>query len=278
MSRSGKFCVAGIVLVFWFGIGLGPLLSPLLYTLTPLQRYYLWDYIVSSWHSDNPEATIKMRWVSKVRPAPPEPETAPKARHKVRPQPAFRLEHYFATERDVFRKPLLDTVWNGNELPFLLSADAEREGWTGLEQDSTGEFESIKVAAFLRERYFDGEAWWLFFVQPACALGILVLLGLIAKTWIEGWRERHLWGRPLTRRELLYYWMFEPRMVQRALPLRAAPRQIEAAVAPAPKPPPRPKADTPPARAVPQPAPAPAANAAAETKAVFVWDPSKEID
>ena len=275
MSRTVKALVAALVCVLWFGLGLGPLLSPLLYTLTPLQRYYLGAYIASSRHAEEPQARTGIEWVLRLRDAAaqPAPRTASKSAQKKRAKhpPEPRGELAFAADRDVVPKPLLDTVWNGHALPLRLSEEAAREGWTGLARGYPRQVDSAQLQAMLRQDYFDGESWWSFFVQPALALATLLLLGLIARTWIEGRRERHWWRQPVRKREMLRRWMLKsPRAA--ALPERAAPLQIEAAVAPS-LPPPRPRA----ADAVPVAAPVPVA-AARPPRAVPVWDASQGIE
>ncbi len=270
MRWWGGVYVAMIALMFGFGAGLGPLLSPLLYTLTPLQRYYLGTYMASAWDANEPGATTEVRWVEKVRPAqPPEGKLEPKAKSGRKrgaktgagraPDPAPTLGFYLAQERDLIPKPVTATVWSGDALPFLLSGEAAKEGWTGLEHGSRQQVESAKLYTELRDDCFDGRRWESFFLQPLLAAATLVLLGLVARAWLLGRRERHLWGRPLTRRELLWTWMFEPPEKQRTLAGRPTPRQIEAAVAPIA--PPRPNDAAP-----------------AEAKAPFVWDESMGIE
>ena len=52
-----------IALVICLGVlnavNLTPLLGPLLYTMTPLQRYYATNYLASSWHKNDPAATTE---------------------------------------------------------------------------------------------------------------------------------------------------------------------------------------------------------------------------
>ena len=283
MSRRGKVFIAGMVLILWFGAGLGPLLRPLLYTLTPLQRYYLSAYMASSWKAGRAGATTKVRWVFKARPAQPQPQPEPKPTGKHKPgakpvpQTIPELAYFYADERDMVAMPVLDTVWNGDALPFLLSADAQREGWTGLQQSYPRTEASAKIAAFLRKYYFEGESWLSFFVQPALALATLVMLALCMQAWLRSRRERHLWGRPLHRHELLWRWMLEPpASATPTLPARTAPLQIEAAVTPAPPSQPSSKAGD---IAVPVGAAAPQSTPVVpKAKAAFVWDESKGLD
>jgi hypothetical protein len=216
MSRTGKLAVGCLIAVLFFGLGFGPLLSPLLYTLTPLQRYYLPTYIASSWHQNEPEAHTEIRWILKLAPR----KSDSKGKRERGSKAESKLELAFATERDVFAKGATAMVWAGDALPFSLSADAAREGWTGLEWSYPQQVESAKLASMLRDDYFDGKAWESFFAKPALSLVSLFLLFLIARAGVQGWRERRLWGRPLHRRELLWRWMFEPPTRQIATPER----------------------------------------------------------
>ncbi len=206
MSRKGKIAVGCLVAVLFFGLGFGPLLSPLLYTLTPLQRYYLPTYIASSWHQNEPEAHTEIRWILKLEPR----KSDSKGKRERGSKADSKLELAFATERDVLAKSATAMMWAGDALPFSLSADAAREGWTGLEWSYPQQVESAKLASMMRDDYFDGKAWESFFVRPTLSLASLFLLFLMARAGVQGWRERRLWGRPLHRRELLWRWMFEP--------------------------------------------------------------------
>ncbi len=138
MSRKGKIAVGCLITVLFFGLRFGPFLSPLLYTLTPLQRYYLPAYIASSWHENEPEAHTKIRWVLKLAPR----KSDSKSKRERSSKAESKLELAFATERDVFAKSATAVVWAGDALPFSLSANAAREGWTGLEWSYPQQVES----------------------------------------------------------------------------------------------------------------------------------------
>ena len=58
--------VAGM---FLLAAGFGVFLRPLLYTLTPLQRYYLGAYLACSWHETDPATTSEIQWIWKFKPA-----------------------------------------------------------------------------------------------------------------------------------------------------------------------------------------------------------------
>ncbi len=45
----------------------GPLFGPLLYTMTPLQRYYAADYLASTWHQNDAAATTETRLLWKTK-------------------------------------------------------------------------------------------------------------------------------------------------------------------------------------------------------------------
>ena len=58
-----KILVALVLAMFFFNAGFGRLLAPLLYTMTPLQRYYLPAYVASTWYGNDPAATTKVAWI-----------------------------------------------------------------------------------------------------------------------------------------------------------------------------------------------------------------------
>ena len=81
------------VAMFLMAAGFGVFLRPLLYTLTPLQRYYLGAYLASSWHEKDPSATSEVRWIWKVKPAAGSKKSQP------------RLQYSLVTEDDLFPIP-----------------------------------------------------------------------------------------------------------------------------------------------------------------------------
>ena len=206
MSWKGKLALGCLLAVLFFGLGLGPLLSPLLYTLTPLERQYLPAYIASSLHKNDPAAQTEIRWVLKLKPGEPEARSKRSRSHRSEPKP----ELGFARERDVMAVPVTDRLWSGDALPFHLSAEASQEGWTGLDWSVPQEISSGQLAAMLRDDYFEGRSWMWFFVQPLLAIMSLLMLILAGRIGLEVWREQRLWGRPQRRRELLWRWLFEP--------------------------------------------------------------------
>ena len=291
MNRKGLLFAALLMLMVLANAGLGPLLSPLLYTMTPLQRQYLGAYIASSFKVDDPEATTKIQWVLKLKPRKTEGKPEPKARHKGRTETATETgpELGFARERDVVAKPVASTLWAGRALPFTLSAEAEREGWTGLDWSVAQQAESGKLRDVLCADYFNGERWWSFFMPPVMALLSLFVLVMLTRAWLKGRRERHLWGPPRSRYEPLWRWMFEPpqptwetREQQRRIePSRPTPRQLEASALPQPA---TRNAEAP-APAMPQREavvvernPRPAQAAARPQKAAYTWDESQGIE
>lgn len=210
MSWPGRIALAGLVLVFFFALGLDPLLEPLLYTLTPLQRQYLPAYIASSWHRNDPAEQTEIHWVLKIQPRPPEPKSKHERGAKEKSYALPRVEETFAGDRDVVLKQLPERIWAGGALPFSLSQEAMREGWTGLEWSYRQQVKSAELYTVLHDSFFDGRPWIGFFVQPAIAMLSLVALILFGRAAVEAWEERRLWGRPLHRREYLWRWMFEP--------------------------------------------------------------------
>ena len=189
-------------------------------------------------------------------------------------------------------KLVMETVWAGATLPFLLSADAQREGWTGLSMNRPQQAKSGTLREFLRQSYFNDEGWWEFFIQPLLAVAALTMLGMAARVWLEGRRERHLWsppqGRYKRRYELLWRWMLEPPTARESWeqarwiePARSVPRQIEAQMPATPatrkKEVPVPAAPQQETIAV-EGSPRPAQAVTGRKKAAYTWDESQGID
>ncbi len=287
MSWKGRFAIAGLLAVLFFALGLAPLFGPLLYTLTPLQRQYLLPYIASSWHRNDPSDRTGIRWMLKLKPEPPDPKENKKRGAK---GAAPKLATAFAEERDLIAKPLPDRVWSGDALPFRLSEEAMREGWTGLTWGYPREVSSPELADLLREEIFGGRPWERYFLQPAVAVVSLLLLILMGRVAVQAWQDRRLWGRPLHRPEYLWRWMLaspkpkvyapEPRLeLQSPAPLTLAapapapsmaspPGAARRAVAAAPEPVAKPSQAVPTAPVAAPVAPQPA----------FVWDESAGIE
>ena len=293
MSWTGRIALAGVVLVFFFALGLDPLLEPLLYTLTPLQRQYLPAYIASSWHRNDPAEQTEIHWVLKIQPRPPEPKGKHERGAKEKSDALPRVEETFAGERDVVLRPLPERIWAGGALPFLLSDEAMREGWTGLEWSYRQQVKSAELYTVLHDSFFDGRPWIGFFLQPAIALLSLCLLILIGQVGVQAWQDRRMWGRPIYRHELLWRWMFEPpaKVIQAPrqwlkAPERDAPLTLAAPVSASPnglqvtvvksetaQKPTSPK-QTPAAPSIPQPPPA----VPEKREQAYLWDETAGID
>jgi len=263
---------------------LTPLLGPLVYTMTPLQRYYATAYLASSWHRNDPDAKTETRLLWKMK----------KGKSEI------------ATEQDVVAKPVGELLGTYSPEPFLLSDKASAEGWTTVLRGPRLEFNSAKLEKFLEHGIYDGNPLWQFFVQPVLGLATLTVVVLLIRAWR---RERWARGWWKQNQPQLSFWAWSletsERMTKRLLPRPKAPeilsapptRQLELKP-PAPerilpasvasnetKPTPKPAAvssaiSAPPSKkpAVVQ-APAPVAPAAsAKPKATFVWDESQGID
>ena len=165
--------------------GFGVFLRPLLYTLTPLQRYYLGAYLASSWHETDPAATSEIQWIWKFKPA------AGSKKNRL------NLQYTLATEDDLFPIPARELLWQGDILPFWMNRRAEADGWTGIERGLPTEVNSAKMAVLLRQEFFYGEPMWQFFVQPAMMFVAAVLLWFLIRTWRSARRERYLWSKPV---------------------------------------------------------------------------------
>lgn len=173
------------VSMFLLAAGFGVFLQPLLYTFTPLQRYYLGAYLASSWHETDPSATSEVQWIWKFKPAAGSKKSKP------------NLQYSLVTEDDLFPIPARELLWKGDILPFWMNRKAEVDGWTGIERGLPTEVNSAKLVALLREEFFYGEPVWHYFVQPAVMLGAALLLWLLILSWQSARRERYLWGRPV---------------------------------------------------------------------------------
>jgi hypothetical protein len=277
-----------IALVICIGVlnavNLTPLLGPLLYTMTPLQRYYATDYLASTWHKNDPAATTETRLLWKMK----------------------KGKSEFATEQDVVAKPFGQVIWTYSPEPFLLSDKASAEGWATVLQGRRQEINSAKLNTFLEQEIYDGNELWRFFLQPFLGLATFVFVLLIVRAWREERWERGWWKQ--SRNRLSFWaWSLEAsdRIATKLLPPPKAPeilgvpptRQLESK-APAsnriltasvaliePKPAPEPVAvpasvsapSTKKSATVKVPVPvAPAASP--KPKPAFVWDESQGID
>ena len=171
--------------VFLLAAGFGVFLRPLLYTLTPLQRYYLGAYLASSWHETDPAATSEIQWIWKFKPAAGSKKSKP------------NLQYTLATEDDLLPIPARELLWKGDILPFWMNRKAEVDGWTGIDRGLPMEVNSAKLAALLRQEFFYGKPVWHYFVQPAVMLGAALLLWFLILSWRSARRERYRWGKPV---------------------------------------------------------------------------------
>ncbi len=273
-----------IALVICLGVlnavNLTPLLGPLLYTMTPLQRYYATDYLASSWHKNDPAATTETRLLWKMK----------------------KGKSEFAMEQDVVAKPVGQVIGTYSPEPFLLSDKATAEGWATVMRGRRQKINSAKLNTFLEQEIYDGNELGRFILQPVLGLATLVFVLLIFRAWRQERWERGWWQQ--SRPKLSFWaWSLETsaRMTKRLLPRPRAPeimgvppsRQLEskapaanriltASVAsvetdPTPKP-----------VAVPASVSAPSTKksaavsvtptASAKPKPAFVWDESQGID
>lgn len=170
---------------FLLAAGFGVFLRPLLYTLTPLQRYYLGAYLASSWHETDPAATSEIRWIWKFKPTAGSKKSKP------------NLQYTLATEDDLLPIPVRELFWKGDILPFWMNRKAETNGWTGIERGLPTEVNSAKLAVLLRQEFFYGESVWRFFVQPVLMFVAAVLLWFLIRSWRSVRRERYLWSKPV---------------------------------------------------------------------------------
>ncbi len=299
--------IAGVVLsvILLNVLNLTPLLSPLLYTMTPLQRYYAADYLASSWHRDDPAATTETRTIWKARPDKTAKDKTGKGKAgkgKIEPE-----EFELAIEQDLLPLPAGKLIGTFSPEPFQLSEAAFAAGWIFLRRDNPHEVKSAVLADFLQREIFDGYPLWRFVLQPAFGLATLFFVWLVIRAWRKERWNRNMWNTRGKKNLSFLAWSVEvsDRMTKRWLPEPKAPevlslppgRQLEQKV-PAPTItvatsvlPSEPKLAAKPVAVQPSAAASPARNpvvvqttipitpaAPAKPKPVFVWDESQGID
>ena len=284
MRKLPVLLIAFVICIGVFNAAnLTPLLGPLLYTMTPLQRYYATDYLASTWHRNDPAATTETRLLWKVK----------------------KGKSEFATEQDVVAKPVGQVIGTYSPEPFLLSDKASSEGWTTVLRGRSQEINSAKLETFLEQEIYDGNKLWQFFLQPVLGLATLTFVVLLVRAWRQERWERGWWKQNQPRLSF-WSWSLEAsdRVAKRLLPRVKAPeimsvpptRQLElkapaaeriliGSAAPSePKPASKSIADQPPAATPPAKKPTivqavPAApGPKAKLKPAFVWDESQGID
>ncbi len=299
--------IAGVVLsvILLNVLNLTPLLSPLLYTMTPLQRYYAADYLASSWHRNDPAATTESRPIWKTRQDKTATEKTGKSKAGKDKTEKNTLE--LATEQDLVPLSPGKLIGTFSPEPFRLSDEALDAGWTALRRDNPHEVKSALLADILQQQIFDGYPLWRFFLQPAFGLAALFFIWLVVRTWRKERWSRNMWNTRGKKNLSFLAWSVEvsDRMTKRWLPEPKAPevlsllpgRQLKlkapatsivvaTSVAPSdPKSAPKPAAVQPPVSASPTRDPVvvqttiPIVPAApAMPKPVFVWDESQGID
>ncbi len=255
------------VSMFLLAAGFGVFLQPLLYTFTPLQRYYLGAYLASSWHETDPSATSEVQWIWKFKPAAGSKKSKP------------NLQYALATEADLLSIPARELLWKGDILPFWMNRKAEMDGWTGIERGLPTEVNSAKLTALLREEFFYGKPVWHYFLQPALLLVAALLLWLLILSWRSARRERYLWGRPVplwreVGQNVLSLGAGFRKNVQARRVLRASPARPSIEIRPVSKPAKTQQATS--ATAAQTALPPPQTPAAKSNG--FVWDESKGIE
>lgn len=260
--------LGGMVL---FNAGFGVYLRPLLYTLTPLQRYYLDAYLASSWKAKDPTATTEIEWVWKIK---------PKGKKKT--------DMEFAREEDLVPWPPSKMLWQGDTLPFGISQEATADGWLTVIKGMPAHVNSAQLQPVLQDGFFDGKPAWEFFVQPllvlAAAFGLWLLYRVQQTAYMEQnwWKPVPLWlrvGRKVLASGSGAVRTLQAPQTQLALPTPNPGPVILEQIAPQPKAKPAPK----PEPVAPVPAPVQQAKPAApvtvqpKPKQTF-WDESKGLD
>jgi hypothetical protein len=282
-------------------LNLTPLLSRLLYTMTPLQRYYAADYLASSWHRDDPAATTETRPIWKVG------KDVTTGKSKAGKGKAEKEKLELATEQDLVALPPRELIGTFSPEPFRLSDEAFAQGWIALRRDNPHEVKSAVLADVLQEQIFNGYSLWRFFRQPALGLVMLFVLWLVVRAWrVERWK-RNMWNTVGKKNLSFLAWSLEasdriavrllprpkvPEILSATLPRklelqapasqRVLPASVTSAEAkPTPKPVAAPASVSAPSNEKPTvveaPVPVPP-TVSAKPKAAFVWDESQGID
>ena len=172
MKKPLGLFVTLLIAIVLFNAGFAVYLRPLLYTLTPLQRYYLDAYLASSWKVRDRAAQTEIEWIWKVK-------------------PKGKME--FAREEDLVPRPASELLWGGDPLPFVLSPQAAADGWLGVSKSMPSHVNSAQLQPILQDGFFDGEPVWRFFVQPALMLAAGFVLWLLYRAREAVYWEKNWW-------------------------------------------------------------------------------------
>lgn len=218
-----KLLVLAVIVGALLSAGFGVFLEPLLYTLTPLQRYYLGTYLLSSWKAGDAAARTEVRWVWKIKPEPPAP-TKPSAKAI----PKFQYE--LATEDDVVAVPARERLWSGDRLPFTMSRKAELDGWSAVVWRTPVTVGSAQLNGWLQHDFFDGEPAWRFFLQPLVLLLSALVLMWIVRRERAAYYQEHVWSAVPFWRHLIRETVNAGSRFQKRLERRKAPPSLPAPV------------------------------------------------
>ena len=283
MRRLVLLVVAIVLGNFFFAAGLGALLEPLLYTMTPFERYYAGAYLRSTWEGKDASATTEARLLWKSRPLPNPTPKSRKADSKAEPKAEFRFETGFATERDVELRPLGERIGTYSPEPFTLSDGAKAEGWTAVYRGRPQAVPSARLEDLLREEVYGGEELWRFFIQPAAGAAGLMVVAFAFRLWRRRLRTRYPWR---TGREAMWLAMrswsvasadrLSGELEWRPARLLEGGRRETWRELPAPVPQRAPAAST--IESQPPLAPPVAVSPAVSARRAYVWDQSEGID
>ena len=286
MRRPLVLLVLLLLGIFLFNAGFAVYLRPVLYTLTPLQRYYLDAYLASSLKGRDPAAQTDIEWIWKFKAKQTKDKTGSRTRDKTSVKERIPME--FAREEDLVPRPASELLWGGDPLPFTMSVQAAADGWLGISKGPPSHVNAAQVKPVLEEEFFDGKPLWRFFVQPALMLAAVFVLWLLYRAqeaiYLEQnwWKAVPLWvrlGRKVLASGSGAVKTLQAPPVQLALPTPTPGPVILEQTAPPPKvkAAPKPAPVAPSTAPVQVPKPTAPAVAPAKPKATF-WDESKGID
>lgn len=191
MRRPLVLLVFLLLGIFLFNAGFAVYLHPVLYTLTPLQRYYLDAYLASSLKARDPAAKTDIEWIWKFKAKETKGKTGSRIRDKNSDKEKIPME--FAREEDLVPRLASELLWGGDPLPFTMSPQAAADGWLGISKGPPSHVNAAQVKPVLEEEFFDGKPVWRFFVQPALMLAAVFVLWLLYRAQEAIYLEQNWW-------------------------------------------------------------------------------------
>lgn len=142
--------------------------------MSPLQNYYLMDYLDSTAWQGAPYATTKVVWIKK---------TAPKR------------EGELVSEADVVSA----AADKRSKIPVKISSSAIADGWSGVAKSLPQQVNSAELEPYLETYVYDGNSLWRVFRLPILGDAAVVLFLLAIRNWWKGRSRREAWDEWRTK-------------------------------------------------------------------------------